>query len=273
MTGLQPGAEALMEDRPFEAYLDRIHWTGPLAADLPTLAALQLGHVSAIPFENLDVQLGRPIRLDLPSLQDKLVTRRRGGYCFEKNSLLAAVLRTIGFQITLREGRVRRGATRPMARTHLALQVDLADGPFLVDGGFGADGPLGPVPLTGLAVTHFGETSRVVQEGHLQVLQVSRGDDWLDLYALEPGTPHPVDLELANHYTSTHPDSRFVQTLTAQCAEPGARWTLRNYDLTLRDPEGERNEAVPQSGLLPLLRTRFGLDLPEGTRFRFQDPA
>jgi len=259
-------------EEPFlAAYLERIHWTGPLAPDLRTLAALQLGHVSAIPFENLDVQMGRSIRLDLASLQDKLVTRRRGGYCFEKNSLLAAVLRKLGFQVTLREARVRRGATGVMPRTHLALQVDLPGGPFLVDGGFGADGPLGPVPLAGPEVAHFGETSRVVAEGPLQVLQVRRGDGWLDLYALEPGIPHPVDLELANHYTSTHPDSRFVRTLTAQCAGPEVRWILRNYELTRRDAQGERTEPVPEPDLLPLLRSRFGLEVPAGTRFRFQD--
>lgn len=260
-----------MNDLNLKAYLDRIHWTGPLNQDLGTLAALQLGHVSVIPFENLDVQLGYAIRLDLASLQNKMVDRRRGGYCFEKNSLLAAVLQNLGFRVTLREGRVRRGVTRLLPRTHLALQVDLAEGSFLVDGGFGADGPLGPVPLAGSAVTYFNETSRVLQDGPLQVLQVLRGTDWLDLYALEPGTPQSIDLEMANYYTSTHPDSRFVQVLTAQCARPEARWNLRNFELTVRDIDGERTEIISPSNLLPLLRTRFGLEIPEGTRFRFQE--
>lgn len=259
-----------MADLNLDAYLDRLGWTGPLDRSLATLEALQLGQLWAIPFENLDVQMGLPIRLDLGSLQDKLVTRRRGGYCFEKNSLFAAVLGHLGFQVTLREARVRRGAMRVSARTHLALQVDLPEGPFLVDGGFGADGPLTPVPLTGAPRTRYQETNRVLAEGPLQVLQVLQADGWLDLYALEPGTAQPIDLEVGNHYTSTHPDSRFVRTLTAQRASPEVRWSLRDLDLTIRGAEGERTEQVPDSALLQVLKTRFGLEVPEGTRFRFQ---
>lgn len=252
------------------AYLARLGWTGPLEPGFGTLAALQLRHVSEIPFENLDPQTGTPVRLDLASLQDKLVRRRRGGYCFEKNSLLAAALRAAGFRVVLREGRVRRGASRLLARTHLALQVDLPEGAFLVDGGFGADGPLGPVPLDGTVVTRHGEELRVVPEGPRQVLQSRRPEGWMDLYALEPGSPFPVDLEMANHYTSTHPDSRFVQTLTAQRRTPEARWTLRNLELTVEDARGARTEAVPEDRLLDVLRERFGLEVPPGTRFRFQ---
>jgi N-hydroxyarylamine O-acetyltransferase len=251
------------------AYLERIQWTGPRLPTLATLAGLQLAHVARIPFENLDVQMGLAISLDLDALQDKLVRRRRGGYCFEKNSLLAAALEALGFQVSLREGRVRRGATRLLARTHLALQVDLPEGAFLVDGGFGADGPLGPVPFAGAEVVHHGEACRVRAEGPRQVLQVDQDGAWQDLYALEPGSPFPVDLEMANHYTSTHPDSRFVQTLTAQLRTPEGRWTLRNLELTSRDARGARTEPVAEGDLLGLLRTRFGIDLPEDTRFRF----
>lgn len=260
-----------MDAMDLPAYLERVRWTGPLDPDLATLAGLQLAHVGAIPFENLDVQMGIPIRLDLEALQDKLVRRRRGGYCFEQNSLLAAVLRCLGFRVTLREARVRRGATAPPPRSHLALQVDLPGGAFLVDGGFGADGPLGPVPLDGTPVSHHGETSRVLAEGPLQVLQVQDGGGWLDLYALEPGSPCPVDLEVANHYTSTHPDSKFVRTLTAQLRSPGARWILRNLELTTRDAGLVRTEPVPAAGLVDLLRTRFGLEVPAGSRFRCFD--
>jgi N-hydroxyarylamine O-acetyltransferase len=73
---------------------------------------------------------------------------------------------------------------------------------------------------------------------------------------------------MANHYTSTHPDSRFVQTLTAQLATPEGRWILRNLELTTLEGGHERTETVPEAGLLPLLRQRFGLELPDGTRFR-----
>jgi N-hydroxyarylamine O-acetyltransferase len=259
-----------MDKLDLPAYLERVRWTGHLSPTLETLTGLQLAHATRIPFENLDIQMGLGIRLDLESLQDKLVRRLRGGYCFEKNSLLAAVLGRLGFQVVLREARVRRGATRLLARTHLALQVDLPQGSFLVDGGFGADGPLGPVPLTGEEAVHHGEVCRVVAEGPRQVLQVREEEGWLDLYALEPGSPHPIDLEMANHYTSTHPDSKFVQTLTAQRRTPAGRWILRNLELTSRDGRCTRTVPVAESDLVALLRTRFELEVPEGTRFRFQ---
>jgi N-hydroxyarylamine O-acetyltransferase len=214
--------------------------------------------------------MGLPIRLDLASLQDKLVRRRRGGYCFEKNSLLAAALESLGFQVTRREARVRLDTARVAGRTHLALQVDLPEGAFLVDGGFGAEGPLGPVPLGGEPVTRCGEDHRVVLEGVLQVLQVLRTTGWADLYAMEPGIPYPEDLEIANHYASTHPAAAWVRTLTAQRRTPEGRWILRNLELITEDAHGTRREPVPEEGLLDLLRTVFGLDLPEGTRFRFQ---
>ena len=258
-----------METLDLAAYLDRIHWTGPLAPSMATLAGIQFAHLACIPFENLDVQMGVAIGLDLDAIQDKLVRRRRGGYCYEKNSLLAAVLGRLGFQVTLRECRVRRLATRVLPRTHLSLQVDLPEGSWLVDGGFGADHPLGPVPFTGATVTHHGETYRVSAEGSRQVLQALTAGGWLDLYALEPGQVLPVDLEMANHYSSTHPSSRFVQTLTAQCRSADACWILRNLELTVQDAGGVRTEPVAEADLPAVLRDVFGLEVPEGSRFRF----
>ncbi|HEU4951204.1 MAG TPA: arylamine N-acetyltransferase, partial [Holophagaceae bacterium] len=91
------------------AYFARIGFQGQAAADLRTLTALHEAHALAVPFENLAIQLGEGIRLDLDSLQDKLVRRRRGGYCFEQNGLLLAVLRELGFRVEAFEARVRLG--------------------------------------------------------------------------------------------------------------------------------------------------------------------
>src|SRR4051794_36538903 len=113
-----------------DAYLARIAYDGPLDPGLETLRALHDQHASQIPFENLDVQLGRPIRLDLESLQQKIVSRRRGGYCFEQNALFAAVLRQIGFRVTTLSARVRYMATAITPRTHMLLRLDLAEGAF-----------------------------------------------------------------------------------------------------------------------------------------------
>ena len=123
-----------------DAYLARIGHDGPLAPDIATLAALHDAHVRAIPFEAIDPLLGRPVSLDLSAVQDKLVARRRGGYCFEQNLLFKAVLECVGFPVIGLAGRVRwmspPGA--PLGpRTHMFLRVDTPEGAYLADVGFG----------------------------------------------------------------------------------------------------------------------------------------
>src|ERR1700693_5745426 len=122
-----------------DAYLARIGYSGPRRADVATLRAIHGLQPTAIPFENLDPLLGRPVALDLASLQAKLVGGRRGGYCYELNTLLAAALEALGFLVVRLGARVRWRAPpeRPDgARTHMLLRVDLAEGPYLADVGF-----------------------------------------------------------------------------------------------------------------------------------------
>ncbi|HET8715978.1 MAG TPA: arylamine N-acetyltransferase, partial [Holophagaceae bacterium] len=132
-----------------EAYLARIGYAGGLSPDLPTLTALHEAHALAVPFENLAIQMGEGVRIDLASLQDKLVRRRRGGYCFEQNGLFLAVLRALGFAVDPFEARVRFGTDAVLPRTHMLLRVRLPEGDFLADVGFGGQGVRRPVPLDG----------------------------------------------------------------------------------------------------------------------------
>ncbi len=252
-----------------DAYLARIGYGGSRRATLDVLAALQAAHLAAIPFENVDVRLGRPISLDLAALEAKLVHDRRGGYCFEQNGLFAAVLETLGFSVATLEARVRPpGATATLARTHMVLRVALDGRDLLVDVGFGADGPTGPVPLDGSEARTTAGTYRVAREGALGVLRRQGRDSWLDLYAFRPEPALPIDFEVANHYTSTHPRSRFVTTLTVQISKPEARHVLRGRSYTVT--RGEESVARElEAGEIPaLLRERFGLDLPEADVLR-----
>jgi len=249
------------------AYFERIGYTGPREASLETLAALHTAHLGAIPFENVDVLLGRRIRLDLASLQAKLVDGHRGGYCFEQNTLFAAVLRHLGFFVTTLAARVRPpGATRTLPRTHMVLRVGLTDRAVLADVGFGGDGPLRPVEFDGRVSEHGGDAYRVVGEGDVTVLQIRRPDGWRDLYAFTSDEAMPIDFEVANHYTSTWPESPFVTTLTAQISLPGERRILRHRTLTVRRGGIETAHDVEDHDLLPLLRETFGLDLPDDIR-------
>ena len=250
------------------AYLRRIGLQEPPKADLAGLRALHLAHATSIPFENLDIQMGLPIRLDLTSLQAKLVRQRRGGYCFEHNTLFLAVLNELGFEAIPCEARVRLGARVLLPRTHMLLLVRLDGGDWLADVGFGGEGLLGPVPLDGSAHAQFLNTYRVGEEGGLRVLQSFHHGTWEDLYAFEPARRFSIDFELASHYTSTHPDSRFIKTLTAQLPGPDVRRILRNRAYAeLRGDQVEGRELAPEE-VIPLLREVFGIEIPDGTAFR-----
>jgi N-hydroxyarylamine O-acetyltransferase len=253
-----------------DAYLERIGYSGGLAPSRSTLDALHLAHATHIPFENLDILLGLPIRLDLPSLAAKLVRGRRGGYCFEQNRLFAAVLEALGFAVTPLAARVRFGTTAVLPRTHMTLLVELDGERLLADVGFGAHGLLLPVPFGGaIESRQFAWTYRVVAAAAGHVLQSRTGEAWSDLYAFTQEPQQPVDFDLANYYTSTHPASRFVQTLTAQRLAPEVRRVLRDRDYSeLRGDEVVRRTLASDDEVLAVLADAFALRLPPGTRFR-----
>lgn len=252
-----------------DAYLARIGYAGPLAPTRDVLKNLHLAHATHIPFENLDVLLGRGIRLDLDSLQAKLVTARRGGYCFEQNILFAAMLEQVGFRVTPLAARVRYRTTRILPRTHMLLKVDVEGASWIADVGFGSEGLLHPVPLTaGEASPQFVWTYRVVRDGEAWVLQSQPGGNWHDLYVFTLEPQHPVDYEMANYYVSTNPASRFVQTLTVQLPLPDVRHVIRNYDFISERPDRlDQTRLAGDDELLRVLAGTFGLVLPAGTRF------
>ena len=250
------------------AYLRRIGLEARPAANLAGLQALHFAHATTIPFENLDIQMGLPIRLDLASLQAKLVRRHRGGYCFEHNTLFLAGLKAVGFDAIPCEARVRLGVMEVLPRTHMLLLVRLEGATWLSDVGFGGEGLLHPVPMDGEAHGQFLNTYRVSEEGGLRVLQSHHHGAWEDLYAFVPAPQFPIDFEMANHYTSTHPESRFLKTLTAQLPGPEVRRILRNRAYAeLRGDQAEGRGVAPAE-LVPLLREAFGIEVPEGARFR-----
>ncbi|WP_369146940.1 arylamine N-acetyltransferase [Streptomyces sp. R44] len=256
-----------------DAYLARIGYDvgreGELAADVGTLTTLHRAHVSAIPFENLDVALGRNVPLDVKSLQGKLVERRRGGYCYEQNSLFAAVLERIGFQVAGRGARNRsRGAALPPV-THALLVVTVEGEQWLADVGFGWQGPLEPVPLRdGARVEQSGWTFGIgVEDEGIHVLRSLRPEGWTDLYAFSPQTLYPGDFTVMNHYSSSHPQSRFLGQVVAQ--RPGAdvrRALVRERLSTMRTDgtAGERTVGVAE--LAATLEAEFGIELDDEER-------
>jgi N-hydroxyarylamine O-acetyltransferase len=255
------------------AYLERIGYAGTPRADRTTLAALQLAHATHIPFENLDILLKRPVRLDIESLQAKLVRGGRGGYCFEHNLLFAAALEAAGFAVTPLAGRVRYRTQRTLPRTHMLLRVSLEDGVWIADVGFGLEGLLAPMPLAaGHESRQFHWTYRVGGGPQEWLMQIRRGGSWLDLYSFTTEAQQLADFEMASYYVSTHPESRFVRTLTAQLPGTDARFALRNRELTVDRGDSTTSRVLPDDDeLLAVLGETFGLRFPAGTRFNYRD--
>lgn len=255
-----------------DAYLDRIRYEGPLAADEGTLTRLHEAHVGMIPFENLDLGLGRPIRLELDALAAKLVTGRRGGYCFEHGTLFKAALDRIGFTSHILTARVRFGAPgRVSPRTHMLLKVDTPSGAVIADVGFGGEGLLHPVPLLPDLVFHVpGAAYRLRHEGHYWVLEGDiASSEFKDYYAFTLEPHFPIDIEMANHFMATHPASPFLATPTAQLTRPHERVVLRGRRLERRTPGGLDVRTIDDEALIETLAAEFDLRFPPGTRFAF----
>lgn len=264
--------DAASEGFDLAAYLRRIGYAGSLAPSRQTLDALHLAHATHIPFENLDILLGRPIRLDLESLQAKLVVGRRGGYCFEQNRLFAAALETLGFGVTPLAARVRFGTSSVLPRTHMLLQVDVDGGCVIADVGFGIHGLVLPIALDDPGESRqFAWTYRVVAEAGGRVLQARVGGAWTDLYVFTLERQHPADYEMANHYTSTHPSSRFVRALIAQRTATDVRRMLRDREYSEhRGDSVTRRTLADDDEVLEVLAGAFELRFPPGTRFRIR---
>jgi N-hydroxyarylamine O-acetyltransferase len=260
-----------------DAYCDRIQYRGSREPTRTVLEELHLAHATRIPFENLDILLGRPVRLDLESVQAKLVRGRRGGYCFEQNLLFSAALEQLGFRVTRLAARVRYRNPRLMPRMHMTMLVRVGQSDWLADVGFGAEGLLHPVLFDPAQPTRqFAWTYRVApaSDGGAWMLQSLRGGAWVDLYSFSLEPQLPVDYEVPNYFVSTHPDSRFVQTLTAQRVAPEARHALRNRELIVdRGAEVTSRVLADDDELLGVLAEIFGLTFPAGTRFRYRDPG
>jgi len=256
-----------------EAYFARIGYAGPRVPTLETLHAITGHQAATIPWESLDVLLGRPISLDPAAVERKLIHERRGGYCFEQNQLLLLVLQAIGFRVTPLSARVRwqRPKNVISARTHLFVRVELAGETWITDLGVGG------VSLTAAIRLHEAgeqrtphDARRIVREEQCYVHQVRFDREWLDVCEFTGEEMPVIDRELANWWTSASPQSRFRQTMgVARGGLDGSRRTLRDREFTCRFPDGrveQRTIATPEE-LLQTLAEEFGLHFPAGTRF------
>ncbi|HEV2686693.1 MAG TPA: arylamine N-acetyltransferase [Actinomycetota bacterium] len=240
-----------------------------MAPDLDTLRRIHRGHVTTIPFENLDIHLGKKIDIDLGSVARKIVDGHRGGYCFEQNTLFAGVLERLGYRLTRLGARVGSGDVRALKKTHMTLLVHLEEGDHIADVGFGAGELIEPMPfVVDRPMTQYGRTFTLIERDGLFTLREITVEP-RDLYHFTLDEVSDADRVVANHYTSTHPESGFVKTLTVQLDGIDTRWILRGRTLQTID-KGETTELEIGSDrqLLDVLATTFDLHFPEGTVFR-----
>jgi N-hydroxyarylamine O-acetyltransferase len=276
----------MLSTMPFEPdlarYFERINCRCPSWPDLAGLNAIVLAHVCSIPFESIDVLLGRPIDLDPARVEHKLLVERRGGYCFEQNTLLLRVLQALGYTVSPIAARVRLGNARSevTAKTHVFLRVEMDGESWLVDVGVGGFSLTSAIRLR---LDEPQETSheprRIQAEGTWRGLelrspdarlfhQVHFEDAWHDICDFTLAPMHDIDRELGNWYTSAHPRSHFKDRLMVSRATPDGRKALLNRRFTHRQ-KGRATIAYKVESpteLNALLEREFGIVVPDAAR-------
>jgi N-hydroxyarylamine O-acetyltransferase len=267
-----------------DEYLRRIGWEGERRADAVTLRGVHLAHMRAIPFENLDGLRRRAPSLDPAALMAKLVRSRRGGYCYEHNTLFACALQALGFRVTRLTARVVVGVDRieSRPRTHMALLVEAPDDPqpYLADVGFGAIGALlEPVPLVpDVEFTDAERRHRLVHAPHdgpleLWILQAydqqktDSGDEpWAAQYAFTLEPFEKPDFEVINWHIGTNPRSPFTQHVYVQSVTAERHLLLSGRLLTETRADGTvtEREVTEEAEAVRLLEEEFGITAPQG---------
>lgn len=254
-----------------DAYFARIGYDGPREPTLAVLRAIAQKHLDAIPFENLDVLLGKPISLVPADVDAKLITAGRGGYCYEQNGLLKRVLIALGFQVEALIARMMwmKPADAPSrARSHMVLRVTIDAEPWLVDVGFAGCVLTGPVrfALDGQQATPNGlfRSVRIEEEWRIEA---DLTGVWTPVYQVSPQPMADVDFEPVNFYSYAHPTSVLTSTLVVGRTTPEPRHVLRDNRLTVRRVDGAvEQRCLSTDELEATLRNVIGLPVETSWR-------
>lgn len=256
-----------------DAYFGRVGYAGSREPTLSTLKALHRLQPAQIPFEAMDVLMGSGVDLAPETVDAKLIGSRRGGYCFELNSLFLRVLRTLGFraEALIARSRWRRPLDELVARTHMAVRVKLEDGDWLADVGFGTCMLTTPLRMDvgGIQETRH-EPARLTRVNGELRLERLLGDAWAPLYDVVPAPQEFVDIAAANWLIATHPASTFRRHLVVSRTKDDVRHVLVDTRLTVRRQGGSvaRRELTADQ-IEDCLRDDFGLPAQVDWRSRF----
>ena len=258
-----------------QAYLLRIGLESKLKPTLDALHLLQDAHMRHVPFENLDVLLGRPLNLKTHALFEKIVTRKRGGYCFELNMLYGWLLSEIGFDPVPMLARVwLRDPVDTPPRTHLVNRVKIDGQDWISDVGFGGRAARGPLKIQdGYEVDDGDGRIRIMQDAEFG-FRISRFQDgtWSDQYTVETKPAHLADILSGNHWTENHPESHFRHGIGVGLFTKEGRTSFYGGVLTHRGRETRSEPISGQAKILDVLEDDFGLvlNMTREEQVRFQ---
>ena len=248
-----------------DAYLRLIGYDGKITPSVESLKALHHAQLYTIPFENFDIQLDKPIEIHSKAIFEKIVRKKRGGYCFELNGLFLMALQSFSFDVRPLLARVHVTGT-PSSRSHQIELITLAGKQWIADVGFGADTPRVPIPLELNKPTIFDEQKiRLVDAGHFgTMLQAEKNNGWIDLYSFDLSHVFSADLAQANHFTSTHPGSLFVSSRIATLPVKSGAMTLLNNTLKKVVSGKESVQELPEGqAYMDALKEHFRIEIDE----------
>ncbi len=249
-----------------ERYLDRLELPQGLPPTIENLKRIQQAHLAHIPYENLDILLGVPLSLDGAKLYDKMIVRRRGGYCFEVNGLLNWLLLALGYRVTSYASRFVFPGQPPQLRRHRVLRVDFDGVSYLADAGVRNESPRyalelaeGKVQSDGICEYRF---TRDMRLGWV-FWQRKEGEDWRTVFAFEETPQYEVDFVMPNYYCETHPQSPFIDCPHLSIFPTGGHITIADHTFTVSqgDTITERYEIETEEQFSALCREHFGLVL------------
>ena len=258
-----------------DLYFERIGYSGSPRVDLQTLRDLHLLHLQNIPYENIDVFCRRGVKLDRETLTRKILTRRRGGYCFEQNGLFAMALAELGFRSHPNMARVHRNRPEPGGRTHHINVVALEGHTWLCDVGFGGSGFREPLMIqAGVEVEQLGEIYRLREsDEHGFYLEKKMGGEWQPFYTFRIEPALAIDLHMANFYTANSPDHVFLDAVLGTRMTRAGRVTLSNHTFKIFDLIRGTLEQIVVADFedyLASLQEHLGVELDEAEQALFE---
>ena len=247
-----------------ENYLSDLGLVTPETLNIEFVKSLQAKHIARYSFNSLAVVMGEEISLDLDDISQKIVERGLGGYCFEHNKLSFELLKALGYDVQLVMARVLNNQDHDVPRTHRVTLLTLDDVAYLIDTGFGGNGPISPLALLSNVTQKAGEdVYHILDRGNGEYdLQMIQGGDDFTLYRFDLAVYSDADCTMGNFYSHQYPKAGFVNNLVVSLKNANRTMALKNHVLTVKHRDGVQDRILTSATALhQVLTDVFGFDL------------